>query len=112
MASNREREEIIKYILNTIDIIKYILNTIDLTEDDYDELAATGLNTPRKILMAEDSVLAELTDKNVLTQVDLGEFMRFKRWMQSIKKEGNDLPKTIDGWKQDFTEDIWERCFL
>ncbi|CAB9498974.1 expressed unknown protein [Seminavis robusta] len=58
--------------------------------------------------MAEDSVLAELTDKNVLTQVDLGEFMRFKQWMQSIKKEGNDLPKTIDGWKQDFTEDIWD----
>lgn len=92
-----------------VDILTHILSVIEMDPEEAKTLMGAGITTPRILLRTSMGDMQKLVEDRYLTDIQLAEVLRFRRWLKAWKDDGNTIPTDLDQWKAAFTEDAFEK---
>ena len=88
---------------NRLKVFQYILTVAEVDEEKAKAIMDAGISTPGVLLRVNSQKLAELVAKDIITDIELDELMRFRRFMMQYKEE-TELPTTLEQWEKEFTQ--------
>ena len=98
MSATTEREN----------VMKYVLEVLDITESVAGKLATEGFTAPRKMHGSGMDAPEKAMVNQSLLEADKSDTKNWKEWMAHTTANGNKSPKTLDEWKNAFTEDAYD----
>ncbi|CAB9514319.1 expressed unknown protein [Seminavis robusta] len=87
---------------NRMKVFQYILTVAEVDEEKVTAIMEAGISTPGVLLRMNSQKLGELVRKDIITDIEFDELMRFRRFMIHYK-EDKELPTTLEQWKAEFT---------
>jgi hypothetical protein len=92
---------------NRLKVFQYILTIAEVDEEKAKAIMDQGISTPSVLLRVGIPKLAELTKKDIITDIEFDELLRLRRFMTQWKDDGNQLPTCLEQWEKEFTAESY-----
>lgn len=80
-----------------------MLTIAEIDEEKAKAIMDQGISTPSVLLRVGIPKLAELAKKDIITDIEFDELLRFRRFMVQWKDDGHEVPTCLEQWEKEVT---------